>query len=191
MGRVNLAVNQMLERKEIFADMINGVLFNGEKILDPENMELVSGNSGLYYEEDGEKHLIERRGDVRMKVDLGIYSIFVLNETQARVHYAMPVRDMLYAALEYMKQVKNLEKKNLESEKVLKDGAFLSNITKEDRISPVMTIVLYCGDKEWDGSKSLYEFFEVEQDTEEMELIRKYVPDYPINLIQSHTYLKY
>lgn len=33
MGKTDLAVNQLLERKEIFADFINGMVFNGEQVL--------------------------------------------------------------------------------------------------------------------------------------------------------------
>lgn len=110
MGKVNNAVNQLLERKEIFADFINGVIFNGEQLLKPEKMELLSANTGYYYEEDKKKKLIERHGDIRMKGELGTYSVILLEETQEGVHYGMPVREMLYEALEYVKQIQAIEK---------------------------------------------------------------------------------
>lgn len=181
MGKINLAVNQLLERKEIFADLINGALFNGEQLLQPDKMEQVSSHSGVF--RPGKRRKIsslERYGDVRMEAELGTYSVIFSNETQGEVHYAMPVRNMLYDALEYMKQVQMLEKKHKDNDEKLEGGEFLSRIRKEDRIKPVITTVLYCGE-EWDGSKSLRDMLNITEN--DFEKIRKYLPDYRINIV--------
>ena len=165
MGKTNLAINQLLERKPIFADFINGTVFQGEQFLHPDDLELLSAQYGVFYDDEtGKTHTLERYGDIRMKAETGTYSIVFANETQAKVHYAMPVRNMLYDALEYMKQVQNLEKEHKEAGDTLDSAAFLSGITKEDRLTPVINTVFYTG-TDWDGKKSLYEMMDLEEDS--------------------------
>lgn len=185
MGKQNLAVNQLLERKDIFADLMNGTVFKGEQILKPEHLELISGQSGIFYEQDsGFKKALERRGDIRMKAALGTYSIILANETQNKVHYAMPVRSLLYDALEYTKQVQEIEKQHKKDGDNLQGAAFLSGITKEDRLSPVITTILYFGTEEdWDGCKSIYDMLDIDTEGTSADHLREYLPDYKINLI--------
>ncbi len=188
MGELNLAVNRMLERREIFADLLNGTVYRGQQILKPEQLHLLSGQTGVTYEEeDGKKHTLERRGDVRMQAEFGTYSVIFANETQGKVHYAMPVRNMLYDALEYVKQVQELEKKHIEEGDKLDGDAFLSGITREDRLLPVINTVLYSG-QIWDGEMSLYgmmgmEDAGTEEEREMFQMLREYLPDYRINVV--------
>ena len=86
MGKTDLVVNQLMERKEIFADFINGMIFEGEQVLQPDKMELLSVNSGFIYEEDGKRKFVERRGDIRMKADMDTYSLVIANENQSHIH---------------------------------------------------------------------------------------------------------
>jgi hypothetical protein len=183
MGKADVAVNQMMSRKEIFADFVNGVIYRGKQMLAPENLEVIQNQSGLLYEASpGKTTVLERRGDIRMKADLGIYSVIFAEETQSAVHYAMPVRNLLYDALEYMKQVQNLEKMHLEKGEKLKGDAFLSGIKKEDRLTPVITTVFFSGN-DWDGAKSLYEMMDFGNGAKEMDTLKSYLPDYKINLV--------
>ena len=57
MGKANLTVNQLLERKDIFADFINGTLFCGEQVLKGDDLTLLSGHSGILAGQDSEKNL--------------------------------------------------------------------------------------------------------------------------------------
>lgn len=182
LGKKNLIVNQMLERKENFADLINGTIYEGCQILRADMLEKQSCHSGVIYEEEGSKRVLERDADIRMKADMGTYSLIWTNETQAKVHYAMPVRVMLQDALEYVRQVQELEKKHKDLGEKLREDEFLSGIQKEDRISPVITTVLYCG-TEWDGSKSLREMFEVDERDESLKVLEKYLPEYRIHVV--------
>lgn len=182
MGKKNLIVNQMLERKENFADLINGTIYEGCQILRADMLEKQSCHSGVIYEEEGSKRVLERDADIRMKADMGTYSLIWTNETQARVHYAMPVRVMLQDALEYVKQVQELEKKHKDLGEKLREDEFLSGVRKEDRIFPVITIVLYCG-TEWDGSRSLREMFDIDKQDPSLKILEKYLPEYRIHIV--------
>ena len=192
MGKTDLVVNQLMERKEIFADFINGMVFDGEQVLQPEKMELLSVNSGFIYEEDGKRKFVERRGDIRMKADMDTYSLVIANENQSHVHYAMPVRTMLYDSLEYMKQVREIENEHKKEGKELSGDAYLSHFSKEDRLSPVMTTVFYCNTSgEWDGCQSLHEMLNLDDDSDSGNKVKDLVQDYRINLIQSKDFSKY
>lgn len=186
MGKVDGTVNQMMERKEVFADFINGVVYGGRKIIHPESLELLRGQNSLAYEgEHGYTNVLERKGDIRMQADMGTYSVIFADENQNKVHYAMPLRNMLYDALEYTRQVQNLEKKNRESGGLAGSREFLSGMKKEDRLAPIVTMIFYSGD-DWDGAKSLSEMMNL-GDGEEAEVLKTYLPDYKIHLVSAET----
>ena len=108
------------------------------------------------------------------------YTYFLLGiENQSEVHYAMPVRNMLYDSLNYSGQVNRIEKNHKKCKDKLSSAEYLSGVTKSDKITPVITLVLYWGNEAWDGPKSLYEMFK-ETDLD----ILRYVNDYHINLIE-------
>jgi len=181
-GKMDLAVNQMMERKEVFADFVNGVVYGGSKVVKAENLERLPERSGVLYGDRNRKtKALLRYGDVRMRADMGDYSVIFADESQLKVHYAMPVRNMLYDALEYVKQVENMEKRHKEAGDHLSGDEFLSGITREDRLVPVVTIVMFLGD-EWDGAMSLYEMMGIGERNGEQESFKQFLPDYWINL---------
>ncbi len=110
MGIINTEVNAMLERPAIFADLVNGLLHGGEQVLKPEDLTPLPLRYGVIVEEDGRRKAVERTGDVRMRAENDVYSVTFFDETQAKVDYGMPVRNMLYDALEYRRQVQEMEK---------------------------------------------------------------------------------
>lgn len=100
-------------------------------------------------------------------------------EDQTHVHYAMPVRNMLYDAKSYVKQVKNIASKHKQNhENGTSSDEFLSGFHKDDKLQPVITLVLYWSGKEWDDPLNIYDML----DTDDHDLL-KLIPDYRINLI--------
>ena len=95
----------------------------------------------------------------------------------------MAVKNMLYDALQYAKQVEEAKKsyrdKNKTADIKLSSEEFLSGFRKQDKLMPVITLVVYFGDKSWDGAKSIHDMFCVKD-----EHILKYIPNYKINLIE-------
>lgn len=110
---------------------------------------------------------------------IGIFLIIGI-ENQSEIHYAMPVRNMLYDALNYSGQIS--EAANLHrQEKDWKNSAeFLSGFRKGDRLTPVVTITVYWGSDIWDGPRSLHDMLEKDEPFSD---IAKYVADYKLNLI--------
>ena len=95
----------------------------------------------------------------------------------------MPVRNIIYDALQYGKQVSEIAKrhKDQKDRKGHNRGEYLSGFYKEDRISPVITLVVHFGAEEWDGPLSLYEMMELEDPT-----LKEFVQDYRIYLIDPY-----
>ena len=164
-----------------FADVMYFFFFDGDQVvqasdlreLDPTEIALVYGNNA--------KVPIQKVRDVikswtAMYDGNAIYLVLGI-ENQSKIHYAMVVKNMVYDSLHYAKQVMEATKSH-KGEKLSGDE-FLSGFTKEDKLIPVITLVLYFGAEEWDGATNLHKMFEIQD-----ERILKYVPDYKINLIQ-------
>ena len=183
MGIQNLEVNELLKRREIFADLVNGSLHHGRQVLKAEDLTPLPPQSGTVVDgHRGRRIAVERTGDIRMKADSATYSVIFASEAQANTHYAMPVRNMLYDALEYTRQVKNLEKQHRERKDLKQSDEFLSGIKKEDRIRPVINTILFTGNT-WNGSETLHGLLAVDPDDADTKDLLKYIPDYRINLI--------
>ena len=187
MGKEDFSVNRMLERPIIFADLVNGYYYHGRQVVDPEELVPQPTMEQIVYERnDGKRERIKRIRDIKMKAKWGTYSVTFAAETQNKVHYAMPLRNMMYDAIAYTKQVQDMEKKHLEAGDRLSSEEFLSGITKEDLIEPIVNFVLYLGD-DWDGAKSLHEMMGIHENTKEIEDLIPYLPDYKLNLISPET----
>ena len=182
MGVINTEVNAMLERPAVFADLVNGLLHGGKQVLRPEDLTPLPLRYGVIVEEDGRRRAVEKTGDVRMRAENDIYSVTFFDETQAKVDYGMPVRNMLYDALEYRRQVRELEKGHRERGELKSSEELMSGIMKEDRLRPVVNLVLYLG-KEWDGSQSLHELLGVDRENEKVKELLPFVADYRLNII--------
>ena len=102
-------------------------------------------------------------------------------ENQTDVHYAMPVRNAIYGALQYGRQVADIAAEHRRNKKDFtgkSNGEYLSGFLKEDCIKPVITLVIHFGAEEWDGPLSLHEMMS----TRDMELL-SFVENYRIHLI--------
>ena len=113
-----------------------------------------------------------------------VYMIIGL-ENQTQVHYAMPVRTMVYDAMRYAGQIEAIRKQNNrqwkqkgKADETPTPAEFLSGITKKDKLLPVITIVILYSSEPWDGPTSLYDMLA----TKDPEILR-YVQDYHIHLI--------
>ncbi len=98
----------------------------------------------------------------------------------------MPVRNMLNDSLTYVDQMKILWKqKSFQDRRKLAGEEYLSRFSKADRLYPVISIVFYYDLKKWDGATELYEMFGFGTGSEEERLMRRYIPNYHINLIDA------
>ena len=185
MGKGHIAVNKYISDRARFADLINGKLFNGQQIVLPEELEKIEGESEILLEDkNGKTSAKTRYRDIVMRWSKGVDFCFLACENQEEVHYAMPVRNMLYDSLSYTNQIAEIWKlHNKGKSQGLEPAEYLSRFRKDDRIFPIITIVFYYGGEPWTGNRDLYSMFRMSQ--MEKEMFEKYIPNYWINLVDA------
>ncbi len=193
MGAKDSITKEYIRNNKVFADAFNYFLYDGECVIEPDKLveldttELVvpyyENDKGMQTESlqrfrDSLKEASVMCGDDATYVILGI-------ENQSNINYAMPVKNIVYDVLHYSSQVTRLAKERrrswMEDNLGKKPGKeeFLSGITKEDKLIPVITLVIHFSDSRWDGPMSLRDMMATED-----EKILSFVPDYRINLIE-------
>lgn len=180
----NIAVNQWIGTKERFADLCNGVMCGGERMIRPEDLEPLDRESDIIVtDKEGGKKGIKRYRDVVMRWKNGVDLAVLACESQQKVHYAMPVRSMIYDGLTYQQQIEHRwEERKRNGEKYQKEE-YLSKMKKEERLRPVITLILYYGTEKWDGKQDIHGMLDTEHFPHK--LLEKYVPNYHINLIDA------
>ena len=108
----------------------------------------------------------------------GVELILLGLESQEHIHYAMPMRVMGYDYAVYKKQYDSNAQKYKTAEG-LNEDEYLSRMKKTDKFIPVITVVVYYGEKEWDGAKTLHEMLDIP------EQMTKYVNDYKMLLVEA------
>lgn len=167
---------------ERFADLFNAVLFDGEPVIQPEELEDVDTEESYVLEHKEYAESIQASRDnikIRKKSMVhGVEYVLLGNESQKHIHYAMPMRIMGYDYGTYKKQYDDNAKKYQTSEG-MEDDEYLSRMKKTDGFMPVISVVVYYGDKAWDGATSLCEMLDIP------EKVARYVNDYKILLVEA------
>ena len=104
MGQKDTVTKDYIRNAEVFADAFNYLLYEGEKIIMPESLhELDPAATAVVYGDDLKAEPVQRYRDslkymTAMERDDVVYMILGI-ENQSHVHYAMPVKNMLYDAM--------------------------------------------------------------------------------------------
>ena len=177
MGQQDLYQSDFYEDKNRFADVFNGVLFNGREVMKPEELEAEdSVKVRLRDGETGKKIICDK-----IRKWKGKYVSLLVLENQSYVDYRMVLRVMESEVIGYDTQRKEANRKNLEEGIKLVGDEYPSGIKKGQKLVPIITLVLYMGkDKLWDGARSLYEMLEVDEE------IKPFVNDFKLNLFDYH-----
>ena len=183
MGKLDVLCKKYMSDNEVFADAFNYLLFDGKKKIKPEDLKPLDTNSiSIELKNTKVSNAVQKNRDVfkvlsaKRTDDIGLLILGV--ENQIKVHYAMPVRAMLYDSLQYASQVDLKTKENKKNKKASDSDEFLSGFTKQDKLIPVITLVVYFGSKSWDAPTNIRDMF-----GNVKESIVKYLPNYQINLI--------
>ena len=191
MGLADTVTKAYMKDNSVFADAFNYLIYGGKAVVDPKQLqELDTTEIALPFgsqDEDGKQpeEAVQKYRDVLksaiIKQDDEAAYILLGIENQTDIHYAMPVRNIIYDALQYGKQVADIAAKHRASDGDAKGhsrGEYLSGFYKEDKITPVITLVLHFGANEWDGPLSLHEMMAVKNKN-----LLNFVQDYQIHLI--------
>ena len=138
---------------DVFADIVNVLLFKGEQVINEKDLEADTTKS--MFKADGKIHEQERdvskfwkNGEIRISI-LGI-------ENQTAQDSDMPLRVISYDGASYKQQLLD---------------------TNQKKRYPVATLVLYFGTEEkWSKAKHLYDCFQIP------EKLKPFVNDYKINV---------
>ena len=192
MGAKDIVTKDYTKESVVFADAFNQYIYKGEQVIKAENLRPLDTNlTGIPYGAEGAGVPVQRYRDVlksvtAMEDDNAVYLLLGI-ESQSEVHQAMPVKNMVYDALQYASQVEEIARSHRsarkdkvpeELEKKPDASEYLSGFYREDRLIPVITLVVYFGAGEWNGPMSIREMLSVQNPE-----ILSYVSDYKLNLI--------
>ncbi len=165
-----------------FADLFNAVLFDGESVIHPDELEEEDTDESIVTEHKEYARTVEAfRDNIKIQKISSVSGVqFVLLglEHQEHIHYAMPMRIMGYDYSAYKKQYDRNARRYKSSEGMDKDE-YLSRMKRADRFTPVITVLIYYGEKPWDGALSLHGILDIP------ERMKPYVNDYRITLVEA------
>ncbi|BBK22009.1 hypothetical protein A9CBEGH2_10310 [Amedibacterium intestinale] len=178
MGKQDIALKSYFKNNDRFADLINTGIYNGIQVVKPDDLEELDTDSSLYIHTQGMKIPLARVRDVIRKsagdCEYVIYGV----ENQSSIHYAMPLRVMMYDTLTYEAECRQF----VNAGRNRKDSEYLSKMRKKDRIHPVFTLVIYYGEAPWDGARSLKDMM-----VDMPKWMEKRFNDYPMKLLEIGT----
>ena len=161
MGEKDIAEKNLEAFNDVFADIVNVLLFKGNNLMKEKDLESATKDS--MFKVDGKIHQQERdvskfwkNGEVRISI-LGF-------ENQTVQDSKMPLRVISYDGASYKQQLLDSnDEKNKEK--------------KKKSLYPVVTLVLYFGtDEKWSTHKNLLSCFNVPEE------LKPFVNDYKINV---------
>ena len=153
MGEKDITEKILADYNDVFADIVNVLLFGGKTIVDENMLESIKDKS--QYKTDGEIHQEERDVSKVLK-GKNVHIAFIGFEHQTDVDSKEALRVIAYDGAAYKRQL----------------------LVKGGEIYPVVTIVLYFGQKRWIKGRSLYDILDI---TDEW---KTYVSDYKINIFE-------
>ena len=160
MGQKDIAEKTLESYDDVFADIVNVLLFNGKQKVYEKDLEDAPSESALKI--DGKLHSQQR--DVakywkNCNIRIALYGF----ENQTKKDWKMPLRVIAYDGAVYKQQL-------------LKDDN--NEKTKGRNFYPVVTLVLYFGKRHWNKPKSLFDVIKVSED------LKPFVKDYEINVFE-------
>ena len=173
------ALKDFFKNNETFAALFNGFFFDNETIIKAAELEPddTAYAESLKIHNGKQKYKVEKvnkyRDNIR-RTKLG-YLVILGIEDQSKVHYSMPIRKMLYDALEYSSELSTIGNNQNKTEWTVDER--LSGIKKDTKITPIVTVVFYTGEDPWDGPNSLHAMMNMD------DKISPFVPDYPLYVI--------
>ena len=154
MGSRDISEKILEDCNDVFADIVNNLLFDGEQIVQPKDLENVKDKS-QYKAEDGVLHEQERDTTKFWKNSRVRIAVIGL-ENQTDIDADMPLRVIGYDGAAYRSQLINKRKERY----------------------PVITVVLYFGKKNWNENLNLSDRIYIP------EKLAPYFNDYHINVFE-------
>jgi hypothetical protein len=155
MGQKDVVEKILEEYDDVFADIVNVLLFDGRQVIDPSELEAASHVSA--YKADGKIRGLERDVAKYWKKQ-NIRIAFVGFENQTKEDRLMPMRVLSYDGSEYRRQY--------------------SDTNNGGSVYPVVTLVLYFGEKRWKAPRNVCGVLDIPEE------FKPFVSDYRMNLFE-------
>lgn len=150
------------EYNDVFADIVNVLLFNGKRLVKEDDLEVAQQRS--FYKAEGKIRELERdTSKYWRKSNIRIALIGFENQTDSDKY--MPVRIIGYDGANYRAQIVRMEEQKKAKVKI-------------DPLYPVITVVLYFGRTPWGKGRKLSDILDIPEE------IKPYFNDYKINLFE-------
>ncbi len=172
MGQTDLSSNSLISHPDVFADIINAIIYDGEQVLDESSLKPYYSNNSA------------AKGDSRLK---GLYRDNCMEDMRNGVRYVIwgiesqyvsdcttPFKVMGYDYTAYDRQIEEHASKNKKSG----NKAYVKVLHPRQKLKPVITIVLYYGTE--DIPASIQDMLDIPKD----EAVKKYIQNYSLNLIR-------
>ena len=152
---------------DVFADFVNGIMFDGKDVV--KEGELVDLSGWSHYKGDDSKHRFQDRDVVKLwkKENVVISLIGIENQD-------IPDKNMVFRVLSYDGASYRTQLVEEESRKRKKNSGIDGELQD---IFPVITFVIYYGEEEWRHETTLHKRLNLDSE------LKHYVSDYSINLI--------
>lgn len=162
------------------ADLLDGFYFKGAQIIRPEDVKKADGQVVLLKNGKPDSKLIERYQDLVFGIVKGVNCFIFCVEEQNYVDPAMVLRSLEYTVGQYEEQHQELMNYH-ENAKDLEGDEFLSSFSLQDRLKPVILLVVYFGDEEWKGARTLHELLDWTDIPEEWKAM---IADYQMHILE-------
>ena len=171
----DLTEKNLVEAPEVFADISNVNLYDGEQVIQPEDLELLPQE--MHYK-DSEGKPAKVMADVRMRWRKnGSVIAMIQIENQSEINNVMPIRDLGYIFNNYNEQIKEHQRENERNGKRF----YARELGEDERLQPVITFVLYYGKEEWKRPLSILDMLDL--DDEEKRELEPFLLNHKIYLI--------
>lgn len=178
-GKADVIFKTFWRQNDRFASLFNTVIFGGKEVVKPEALEEIDTDISNTLTFGKYKETLARTRDVVKKAVYGIGFVVMGIENQQEIHYAMPLRVMIYDSLGYLKEFQEIVKHHRKTGDLSSTGEFLTGMCQEDRLHPIISIVIYYNESPWDGPVCLKDMV-IKMPRE----IEQAFSDYKMNLLQ-------
>ena len=167
LGEKDILEKKLLMFNDVFADFVNGIMFDGKDVVKEDELVDLSGWS--HYKGDDSKHRFQDRDVVKLWKKENVVISLIGIENQDIPDEDMVFRVISYDGASYRTQLVEKERRKRKKE--------TENINGKVDIFPVITFVIYYGEEDWKHETTLHKRLNLDSE------LKHYVSDYSINLI--------
>lgn len=168
MAEKDLSEKSLEGFNEVFADIVNVLMFEGKDVVKPEELSDALPNS--FFKLDGKLREQERdvakywkNGEIRLS--------YIGLENQTAIDKFMPMRITSYDGAVYKGQLNEFESE-------IKSAYKEKREPRKIDFYPVVTLVLYFGERRWTKYRELFDCFNISEE------LKPFVTNYKINVIE-------